>query len=55
MDWTDGFPDSSVDGGPPFASILTFIDRLSGMCCFVFARKSDNTEDTAVHRINIVI
>jgi hypothetical protein len=55
MDWTVGFPESSIDGGPPFDSILTFIDRLSGMCRFVPARASDTAEDTAVHLINNVI
>ena len=45
----------SVDDGPPFDSILTFIDRLSGMCRFVPARSSDTAEDTAMHLINNVI
>ena len=55
MDWTVGFPKSSLEGGRPFDSILTFVDRLSGMCHFVAARAADTAEDTAIHLINAVI
>ena len=55
MDWTVGFPKSSLEGGTPFDSILTFVDRLSGMCHFVPARAADTAEDTAIHLINAVI
>ena len=49
MDWTVGLPNSILRDDQPFESILTFIDRLSGMCSFVSARVKDSAEDTAVH------
>ena len=41
--------------GKPFDSILTFVDRLWGMCHFVPVRAADTAEDTAIHLINAVI
>ena len=55
MDWTVGFPPSRIDKGKPFNSILTFIDRLSGMAHFVPCRSTDTAAETAVHLINHVI
>jgi transposase InsO family protein len=54
IDWTVGFP-PSLHGGVWCDSILTFIDRLSGMVRFVPARAKDTAEDTAVHLTNNVI
>ena len=55
MDWTVGSPPSKLENGEPYDSILTFIDRLTGMCRFVPARATDTAEQTAVHLINNVI
>ena len=55
MDWTVGFPPSKQDGGKPYDAILSFIDRITGMCRFVPARASDTAVKTAVHLINNVI
>ena len=55
MEWTVGFPPSRIDKGKPFNSILTFIDRLSGMAYFVPCRSTDTAAETAVHLINHVI
>jgi len=55
MDWTVGFPKCNLEGAKPYNSILTFIDRLSGMARFVSARATDLAEDTAVHSTKNVI
>ena len=55
MDWTVGFPPSRIEKGKRFNSILTFIDRLSGIAHFIPCRSTDTAADTAIHVINHVI
>ena len=55
MDWTVGFPPSRIEKGKPVNSILTFIDRLSGMAHFVPCRSTDPAAETAIHFLNQVI
>ena len=55
MDWTFDFPPSKLDAVLSYDSILTVVNRLSGMCRFVPARPNDSAEETTVHLINNVI
>lgn len=55
MDWTVGFPPSRIEKGKRFNSILTFIDRLSGIAHFIPCRSTDTAAETAIHLINHVI